>query len=513
MNNKMKKILLILASAAVMFSGCVESPAQVEVDNSSVELSQDAFHVGPDGGNVSLTVTSSEDWRVVGNCDWARPTSEGGKSGATLTFDIDEMAEEATHSVEFKVFAGSAVKVVTLVQDPEYGFELLSEESVTFTSFGGLLQVFTSTNMPELAVETDQEWLKFSRRYSSFGKEIFEFTVEESEVYKDRGARISITGANVNTNVNVTQEQKDVIMIDDPAVVHTGLSAASVTFTIKSNVDFEYSLPDWLTEDSRVAGATDSEGLVPTTITLSFGDALYTRLASLYLSAEDAELTMTVKQANPNPIYAYINDNGLRTYLSNQSWIVADPTEDEPGRCEVVGNGMTATSLSLSRQNSIAEISGLGAFPALASITLSNSTAFTVLDLRDCKGIASLSITGSNLAVRHIHLGSNPVTSVKFGSGSQYGPQDGNLTVTGENLEVFNMNTRTSSIQWNWEYKWVDFSGCPNLKELHVNRYYNDICLVEHVYLTSAQIDAYNAGTLTIEKQDYTSITDVADKK
>ena len=263
-----KTIITILAASAVLVSCENEEIVQ---DNSSVSLSESVINAAPEGGMYDVTVTSGAGWRVSGYSDWTRHSAEEGKNGDKLVFEVDPSDSKEVRTAQFKVFSGSAVETLTIVSNPSYVMDLLSDSQVKITSDGALLNVKLDTNIPDIESvlsNSGSGWIEFVKREEVFGKSVLSFNVLANETYKGRDAEITLSGQGKSVKVAVSQSQLDTVITSTPKVVFEGLGAGQVKFTVRSNVEYTFDLPEWLTLVSDTAGTMDSEGLVPAEIVL-----------------------------------------------------------------------------------------------------------------------------------------------------------------------------------------------------------------------------------------------------
>lgn len=498
-----KTIITILAASAVLVSCENEEIVQ---DNSSVSLSEAVINAAPEGGMYDVTVTSGAGWRVSGYSDWTRPSAEEGKNGDKLVFEVDPSDSKEVRTAQFKVFSGSAVETLTIVSNPSYVMDLLSDSQVKITSDGALLNVKLDTNIPDIESvlsNSGSDWIEFVKREEVFGKSVLSFNVLANETYKGRDAEITFSGQGKSVKVAVSQSQLDAVITSTPKVVFEGLGAGQVKFTVRSNVEYTFDLPEWLTLVSETAGTMDSEGLVPAEIVLSFGANDASRIADIsFVSDGRVMLKVAVKQQNPNAILCSIPDSGLRSYLSRQGWVLGSDASDE---CEILGPGLTSTSLSLSG-GSIKSVYGLGAFPELKTLTV-RGTGVSVFDVSDCRKLEEIKAP-VNTNLTEVILGKAPV--VKFsteesGTYTQNYFSSSTVTVSSENLKELNL--RSFDCMYLYYYDnctAIDVSACPSLEKLDAYRIYtlwgNYRTYLETIYVSQAQMDAYNAGTLTIDR-------------
>lgn len=493
----MKKIILSFAAAAFTLAACSVDP--IEPDNSSVSLSQTEIISGPEGGDFSITVTSGSDWRVSGYSEWVTPTSEGGKNGETLTFKVGKSDTKEARTAEFKVFSGSATAVVKVVSKPEEVL-VVAESAFILSSDASRLVVKLETNVSDLKV-TDTEWVMFAGREVLLGEDVVIFDVAANDTYKDRDFEIVLSGVEKTEKVKVSQAQLDAVIVDDNRIVHEGLEAGQVKFTVRANVDYTYKLPDWLTLVSETKGTEAANGLTPIEYVLSFEANAESRIADINFERDgEVMLQISVKQQRPGAVIAPIADKALRKALLDLGWVLSS---DASADCEILGPGLEGTQLRINSKN-INEVSGLGAFPKLANLEI-NGTGATLIDLSDCKTLQEV-YAPSNTELQEVKLGSSPVT--KFSTNID-GLREKNyfssskVTVSSENLKELNL--RSFDCMYLYYYDActeIDVSACPALTYLDAYRIYtlwgNYRTYLTTIYVSQAQLDAYNAGNLEI---------------
>ena len=513
----MKKVfIMIMAVSALFLSSCREA-VELEQDNSSITLSQDSYVAGPEGGSIEVVITSSEDWRVSGNSDWVTLSAESGKNGDKITFTVAENTDGVMKESVYKLFSGSAVKEFKLTSQPNLFMTLASEPEVDFDAAGGVLRVSLDSNMPDYTfefTESGADWIVFSDKKQVFGKKMLTFNVNPSDIYLDRTSSITIKGENdMSVNVVVNQERLFAV-VTDQARLEYNLEARDVTFTVKTNVEYDaLTLPEWMTIQSEKKGEMGADGLTPVEYTIHMDESLATRMANLdFICEGKTYLSMLLKQQNPNPIWAEISDAGLRTELMKQGWIIA---EEGMTKCEVLMPGLESETLYIEAgwyDDPINMIDGLSAFPNLKTVHLYN-VAVKTLDLSGCKSLTKLQLDNTDrLSV--VNCADTPLTEFVLTSGDYSGYLiSESLSVSGPNIEKINVNCSSWYMSYYETCATMDFTGCPKLTEIKAKREYQDYwsdtgigCKLKTIYVTADQKAAIDAGTITVEKSDMTNI-------
>lgn len=68
---KLFKNLMIVLSVSLLLWGCSDDDESINNGNSTISLSTNILQVDKNGGDATVTVTSSDNWRLSGICDWA----------------------------------------------------------------------------------------------------------------------------------------------------------------------------------------------------------------------------------------------------------------------------------------------------------------------------------------------------------------------------------------------------------------------------------------------------------
>lgn len=517
----MKNYLIMLAVAFFAICGCEKENRESEVVG-SVKLSTNVILSGAEGGDFDVTVTSSDDWRISGLCDWVVPDKESGRSGEKITFKISPSSSVTADSTYYKVFAGSAVEKIMVKIVAGKVIELESDSMVEVSPDMCSFSVNMKTNIEDLSFDYTNDgskWISFDKRADAFGTTRLFFNVNRSNEFKARESDVLIKGATSgDVAIRVRQPQRDTILCDTPSLVK-GLDADdNIELVVRANVlpvlTFE---SDWLTKVSESKGAEAVDGLTPYTFVFSAPKASMSRITTLYChnGSESGPVVrrLSIKQQSPNPILTNITDAKLRAELSNLGWLVSGDADSE---CEVVGDGLTATSLSLVGDEwtvyEFSVIDGLGGFPKLESVNIEYSNAKTI-DLSDSKTITSFNIANFE-QLEDVRLGDCPLETFSLGSNPMFTglkSKSGVLNISGNKVRNFILTCTSWYIAFGEEKcKILDVTGCPLLSDLQAKREYvrgnTTKCILETIYVTAAQKAAVDAGTLTVEKSDLTSI-------
>ena len=511
----MKKFLTIFAMAALsVMTACndkedVPSSAQ---DDSSISLSATEIPAGPDGGSFNVKVTSSENWRVSGLCDWVSFSATEGASGQDLVVNVLPNTSDAAQTAAFKVFAGSAVAVLTVTSSPSFVIDLLSDEAVRVGSDASSVTVSLKSNVPDLAIDFGgADWLSLERENEAFGKRILTFAVARSREFKDRQGTIGISGEGLSTAVEVTQAQRDTAFVTEGVSLIKGLEAFDQTLVIRSNVNVSYSLPSWLSETVVSTTDKDDSGLSSRTINVHADACGGSRASTVNFRSGSSNVgSIYIKQQNPNPVFAEIKDGNLASALENAGYILADPTT---GKSEILEAGMTLESYTVNNMtassysvNGTSSIEGLEAFPALKTLNIGNCMVSSV-DVSAFPALTSLTLLNLRY-LSEVKLGDKDIATLSCTSSGYGYSLATSVTFSGTKVTNIDFSGSSSYIGYGYEtaLEWVDVTGCPALASLNTRRvsnssWYSSQTSLSKIYVTEAQ-----ASSVAFTKNDHTEV-------
>ena len=229
------------------------------------------------GGDATVTVTSSDNWRLSGICDWAHPSITSGKDGDVVTFTIDPNKLDEKRTATFKFFTGSSVVPLQVESQPAYIMDLLSDEALSITKEKSTVRIQLNTNVADPTItysDGGEEWLTFDRRNEFGGKVTLSFTAAENKTYKDRSTKITISSPLVteSVNVDINQKQTDAIITESNTLTYD-LTARTISFKVKYNVNYAISITkgkDWITDQSISEPQKGDDGLTTVTVTYNY---------------------------------------------------------------------------------------------------------------------------------------------------------------------------------------------------------------------------------------------------
>lgn len=471
---KLFKNLMIVLSAALLIWSCSDDES-INGGNSEISLSTNIIQVDKNGGDATVTVKSSDEWRLSGVCEWAHPSVTSGKNGDIVTFTIDPNILDEKRTATFKFFTGSAVVPLQIESQPAYIMNLLSDEVLSISKERNTIKIQLETNIANPTItfsDGGEEWLAFDKRSEFGGKVTLSFTASKNDTYINRVSNITITSPLVAEaiNVNVNQKQTDALILESNSLMYD-LSAQKISLKVKYNIDYNIAVTqgsDWITNQSISDPQKGDDGLSTVIITYELTEALSTRGGTISIAKTDNTFKqdISVIQKEPNVEIIQIPDTPLRTYCIAEGWVLSVSGPN----CIVLNAGQEATSMDFDdyHYGEINDLTGIENFPNLTSLNIGDCTDIKKIDISGLHKVSEL-LFGSTYKCEEYNLGDNPIIS--FNTGDEYSYSDiENIKVISSKVESLNLSIDL----WYGEYYdsvvSIDVSECPALKTLNANR-------------------------------------------
>ena len=477
--NLLNKLMIVLSVAFLLWS-CSDSNDERSIDDiSTISLSTDVLQKDKDGGDATVTVTSSGDWRLSGICDWAHPSATSGKNGDVVTFTIDPNPLGETRVGVFKFFTGSSVTLLKVESGFTFILDLLTDDNLNLSESANIVKIELDTNIADLNDITfsdgGEQWLAFSSRSDFGGKSTFLFNASKNETFKNRSTTITVKSPLVTetVTVNVNQKQTDAIIIEKNMFLYD-LAARTISFDIKANVEYEFSITkgnDWITNPSTSKPQVGDDGLSTKTFTCQLAEAPDARKGAIRIAQTGNAISkdITIMQKDENAKLIEIPDYALRTNCENKGFIL----QVEGIQCILLKAGVNATELTNSLNSDIYDLAGIENFPNLTSLNL-GYLGVEEMDISGLHKVSSLTWDYYNARDCGVYnFGDNPITH--FGVKDMNDDDDfyysysyaDNFKFISSKLESLDLRTYYSSRDYVTS---IDVSECPALTTLNADR-------------------------------------------
>lgn len=467
---KLFKNLMIVLSAALLW-GCSDDDESMDNGNSTISLSTDIIQVDKNGGESTVTVTSSDNWRLSGVCEWAHPSVTSGKDGDIVTFTIEPNKLDEKRTATFKFFTGSSVVPLQVESQPTYIMDLLSDKNFSLPKEKNSMGIQLNTNIADPTItysDGGEKWLTFNKHSEINGKVILSFTASENKSYKDRSTKITLSSPLITetVNINVNQHKTDAIITENDTVM-LDITAQAISFKVQYNIAHTISITKgdgWITDQLVSEPQTNEDGLTTINVSYKLAAASVSRGGIIRIAKTDGTLTKDINiiQKDPDAKPVEIPDAFLRTLCISKGW--AFPFDDT--KCIVLEEGLNATSLSTS-SNQIKDLTGIENFPNLTSLNLGYCSNMKKLDISGLHKVSSLKFYTPAICEEY-NLGDNPILSFNAG-GSSVSSQAESIKVISSKLESLDLSL-SSWYQNRDKVTSIDASECPALTTLNANR-------------------------------------------
>lgn len=537
MKPDMKRIMIILAAVLLFAIGCdkTDTGGTFQAPADFVEVSEEHLAAGPDGCPFEVTVSSSEDWRINGGAEWVKPSSFEGKNGDKVTFTVDPNESSETLETVFKIFAGSAVKTISVVSSPEWYLEMYTGKIDQFSRDGGKTDVLLDTNIPVEAIVVEnndgsEEWIELESKVKGMKYTRLTFSVKPTELYRERNATLTVKGFEKTKEINISQNKKTGFFVDTKNI-DVDNQAHEISFYIRTNSpssSFTLSADkSWISSLQKGQGEIMEDGLTRYTCTASLGETQFSRKGNITVKSTQPrnEYTIGISQINPNPLTATIPDPKFAKWLIQQGYI--NESMDGSDKYELLEAGTTVTRFEIGynfMDTDIDEISGLSGFPKLKELQIIRCSVKRI----DISGV-KLKNGGFYLSECHdleyVNMGDQTMgfqfqsMSINSGSNNRNQWQSAeSFTLVQPKTGYIGLNCNKESLKDKEKLKTIDVTGCYELKSLEVDRSYGDYCVLETIYVTQEQYDKYqkyletgavdwtNGTTLGIKKNEKTQV-------
>lgn len=465
---------MMILSATLLLWGCSDDD-ETTSGGDAISLSTNIIQMDKKGGDVTITVSSSGDWRLSGVCDWVLPSATSGSDGDEVTFTIDPNDLDEMRTATFKFFTGASVAPLQIEVAPAYLMTLLSEENVSVSNAENAVSIQLTTNVAEPVIsfsDGGDEWITFDKRSEFGGKVTYSFKTLANETYKNRATAITLSSPLVEEPVvvNVEQAKTNAIIPSETVLMFDDLAARQVSFTVRYNVDCQFDVvkgSDWITDQKVSAPVEGEDGMKTVTLSYQLSDAPETRGGTIRINSApiySISSEISVVQKAPGVEVVEIPDANLMKIVSANRWVL----KLTASQCIVLDAGREATALyNNSYYDDLEDLTGIENFPNLTTLNLGYCTNMKKFDISGLHKVNSVDSDSFNYCEEY-NLGDNPILS--FDGAGYYGySYSKSLKIISTKLETSDLSIYSYYASYD-EVTSIDVSECPALKTLNVNR-------------------------------------------
>jgi uncharacterized protein (TIGR02145 family) len=351
----MKKhfILLLLASAMMLFAGCAEDdPTNPIVGDPTPELSiaPASINATAAAGSYSITITSNVSWTATTTAEWLTLSPASGEGNGAVTVNVTGNTTVEARNATITVAAGTLTETVTLVQAGVNPALAVNPATIDAPANAGSYTVAVTSNTTWTATTT-ASWLTLSPA-SGDGNGTVTVNVTGNTTLEARNATITVAAGALTETVTVTQAGVAPALAVSPTIMDADANAGSYTVTVTSNTTWTATTTaEWLT-----LSPASGNGNGTVTVNVTGNTTVEARSATIIVAAGALTETVIVMQAGvaavleitPATIDAVadagsysitVTSNTIWTATGNASWLTISPVIGE-------GNGTVNVELA-----------------------------------------------------------------------------------------------------------------------------------------------------------------------
>ena len=222
-----------------------------------------------EGGNVSVLVTSSDEWTLEGSHTFVHPSATSGSDGAEVTFAVDpnETEEDKVADYVFKMGSKNVPFRITVKGGVIYTLEIVGEKELKFAyTKQEKIAVTLNTNVPyrDLAAEitsTEEGWLTkgVTVQGATETEVIMYFDMTQNDGLDPREASVKITGPKGGEDVlKIKQMPQSQISVEELSY-YLETTGSTLEIPVAANVAFDVKLSESAGTWFAYNGFTDSK--------------------------------------------------------------------------------------------------------------------------------------------------------------------------------------------------------------------------------------------------------------
>ena len=197
----------------------------------SISIEPTELTFGADGGDQTITVTSSDSWEVKGESDWCDISATTGKNGDKVTFSAAQYTNtEEARTATYTFVCGDKEAELKIEQEAKVYSISVEPTELEFEAEGGEYEVIV-TSSDTWNVSTDDSWIRFSSRGGENGDAIL-ISTKFINTNEERAGVVTFTCGNKTADIIVKQHADDspIIQFNDLYFLDCLLSIHTVTW-------------------------------------------------------------------------------------------------------------------------------------------------------------------------------------------------------------------------------------------------------------------------------------------
>ena len=261
----------------------------------SISIEPTELTFGADGGDQTITVTSSDSWEVKGESDWCDISATTGKNGDKVTFSADQYTNtEEARTATYTFVCGDKDAELKIEQEAKVYSISVEPSELSFIAAGEEKAV-TVTSSDEWEFSSKEDWITASKQNGENNAIVKIIVAENYDPEIRTGVAIFRCG-NIQSDVQITQEAKEYSVSVEPKEITFDANGEEKEVTVSSSDEWELIADcDWIQ-----TSASKGDNGTSVKITALFNNTAEQRTGSIVFSCgnKTAELKLTQEANN-----------------------------------------------------------------------------------------------------------------------------------------------------------------------------------------------------------------------
>ena len=261
----------------------------------SISLEPKGLKFDAEGGDQTVTVTSSDDWRVKGESDWCDISVTTGESGDKVTFYADPYTNtEEARTATYIFVCGDKEAELKIEQEAKMYSISVEPTELSFIAAGEEKAV-TVTSSDEWVFSSKEDWITASKQNGENNATVKIIVAENYDPEIRTGVAIFRCG-NKQSDIQIIQEAKEYSVSVEPKEIIFDANGEEKEVTVSSSDEWELTADcDWI-QTSALKGDNGTS----VKITALFNNTTEQRTGSIVFNCgnKTAELKLTQEANN-----------------------------------------------------------------------------------------------------------------------------------------------------------------------------------------------------------------------
>ena len=427
----------------------------------SISIEPKELTFGADGGDQTITVTSSDSWEVKGESDWCDISATTGKNGDKVTFSAAQYTNtEEARTATYTFVCGDKEAELKIEQEAKVYSISVEPTELSFISTGGEKTV-TITSSDEWEFLSGEYWIRASERSGGNGASVKIIVDENNDPEIRTGVATFICG-DKQADVKITQEAKEFSISIEPTEIEFEADGGEQTIIVTSSDSWRLSVDnDWITTSTK---SGENGSLVNIIVGYTTSTEVRTGIITFTCGDKTAKFTVTQNPDN-SPIIQFKDPYFLEALLDEDA---TKPVIDKNGDgqiSEYEAKSITKLSLSDSRQ-AVRNVDELSYFSSIESIDIRGYGKTEDFDLSNHTNLKSVECSRGEFLSLDLS-GCSSLTDIQlYRNSDEYNRSLSSLDISGCSSLVSLQTSYNRGARNTKHYEKIIADDCVSLKEL-----------------------------------------------